>query len=122
VTVRPGRRAYRDLNGELWLDPGGEDGALLALDDQAVATLRAEHGACHRATIEDKFGPLRELPDPRDLLPIQERYPLLLAADGRTPEESLDLVLRVTGRARDADDARDLLEMCGLRSYQKGTR
>jgi hypothetical protein len=113
---------YRDRKGGLWLDPGDGDGALLALDARGAVVLRAECGALDRAAAEEKFGPLAELADPRDLLPTGERYPLLVAAEGKTPEETLDLVLRVTGRARDADDARDLLEACGLRRYEKGGR
>jgi hypothetical protein len=113
---------YRDPKGELWLDPGDEDGALMALDVQALGTLRGEWGALGRAAAEEEFGPLTELTDGRERLPVGERYPLLVAAEGKTPEETLDLVLRVTGRARDADDARGLLEACGLRRYPKGAR
>lgn len=54
-------RVHGDSRGGLWLDPGDEDGALIALDARALQTLRAEHGACDRTTTEEKFGPLTEL-------------------------------------------------------------
>lgn len=111
---------YRDKGDELWLDPG--DGMLLSLDSQVLRVLRDKWGVIDKSAAEEKFGPLRELADPRELLPIEERYPLLVAAEGKTPKETLDLARRVTGRARDADDARGLLEACGLRRYQKGAR
>lgn len=66
-------RVYRDPRGELWLDPGDEDGALIALDAQALATLRSEWGALDRATAEEKFGPLAELTDGSEPLPAGER-------------------------------------------------
>jgi hypothetical protein len=112
---------YRDKKGALWLDPGDEDGALLALDAQGAVVLRAEHGACDRATVEDKFGPLRELTDPRDLLPAGERWPLLTVPYGRTEAEAVAAALRLAGRAAGADDCRGLLEACGLLAYQKGS-
>jgi hypothetical protein len=113
-------RVYRDKGGELWLDPG--DGALLSLDGQVLRALRDKWGVVGKPAAEEKFGPLTELTDPREQLSVEERYPLLVAAEGKTPAETLGLVLRVTGRARDADDARDLLEACGLRRYEKGER
>jgi len=118
--VRRNGRVYADDRGGLWLDPG--TGLLTCLDYRAVKALTEACGSSSPAEVIGEVGELRELADPWDLLPTGERYPLLVAAEGKTPEETLDLVLRVTGRARDADDARDLLEACGLRRYENGGR
>ena len=118
-------RVYEDQGGELWLDPGGggEGDGLLSLDSQLLRVLREKWGTVSREAVEAKFGPLRQLaaggepPLPRG----KERWPLLAVGDGQSEKDCADVAVKVAARARDAADARILLEACGLREYEKGT-
>lgn len=112
-------RVYRDCDQELWIDPG--DGMLTPLVEESLRELREKYGAVGRSAAEEEFGPLAELTDGSELLPVGERWPLLRLVDGKSEEECAEVALRVAARAKGAADAILLLEACGLRAYAKGS-